>query len=98
MENPPVWGLRTVVTPAVDAGVAIVGNFAQGGTVYRKGGVRVESTNAHADDFTNNLVTTRIEERIALAVRRPAAFGEGSLAGSGYRSLSDVVAPSPCPM
>lgn len=72
--QPPVWGLRTVVTPAVAAGAPVVGAFQQGGTVYRKGGVRVESTNSHADDFTNNLVTVRAEERIALAVRRPSAF------------------------
>ena len=81
--DPPVWGLRTVQTPAVEPGTAIVGNFAQGGTVYRKGGVRVESTNSHANDFTNNMVTTRIEERVALAVRRPAAFVEVTLATSG---------------
>lgn len=73
-EQPPVWGLRTIVTPAVPANTAVVGAFGTAATVYRKGGVRVESTNSHVDDFTNNLVTTRIEERIALAVRIPSAF------------------------
>jgi HK97 family phage major capsid protein len=74
MVNPPVWGLRTVVTPSVAQGTAIVGAFNQSATVYRKGGIRVESTNTHSDDFTNNKVTTRAEERIALAVRRPAGI------------------------
>lgn len=74
MEKPPIWGLRTVVTPAVATGTALVANFAQAATVYRKGGVRVESTNSHASDFTSNLVTIRAEERLALAVRRPLAF------------------------
>jgi len=73
-DQPPVWGLRTVVTPAIAAGTVLVGAFQQGATLYRKGGVRVESTNSHASDFTSNLVTTRIEERVALAVRYPAAF------------------------
>lgn len=73
-EQPPVWGLRTVVTPAIAAGTALVGAFAQAATVYRKGGVRVESTNSHASDFTSNLVTVRAEERVALAVRRPAGL------------------------
>ena len=59
---------------AVTAGTAIVGNFGQSATVYRKGGVRVESTNSHASDFTSNLVTIRAEERIALALRVPAAI------------------------
>lgn len=73
MENPPVWGMRTVVTPMVDAGTVIVGALRQAATVYRKGGIRIESTNSHSDDFANNLITTRIEERVALAVRVPAA-------------------------
>jgi len=51
----------------------VVGAFEASTTVYRKGGVRVESTNSHSDDFTNNLITTRIEERVALANRIPAA-------------------------
>jgi HK97 family phage major capsid protein len=51
-----------------------VGAFKQAATVYRKGGVRVESTNSHASDFTSNLVTVRAEERVALAVRRPFGF------------------------
>lgn len=72
--QPPVWGLRTVVSAAVPVNTAIVGAFGTAATVYRKGGVRVESTNSHVDDFTNNLITTRIEERIALAVRIPSAF------------------------
>jgi HK97 family phage major capsid protein len=72
--NPSIWGARTVVTAAVPAGTAIVGAFNAAATVYRKGGVRVESTNSHASDFTSNLITTRIEERVALAVRIPGAF------------------------
>lgn len=80
MEQPPVWGLRTVITPAIPQGTALVGAFAQAATVYRKGGVRVESTNSHANDFTQNMVTIRAEERIALAVRHPAAFVKVSLA------------------
>lgn len=72
-EQPPVWGLRTVVSAAVAPGTAVVGAFTAASTVYRKGGVRVESTNSHAEDFTNNLITTRIEERVALAVRVPSA-------------------------
>ena len=73
MEQPPVWGMRTVVTPMVEAKTVLVGAFRQAATVYRKGGVRIESTNSHGEDFTSNLVTTRIEERIALAVRVPSA-------------------------
>src|SRR5690625_288209 len=72
--QPPIWGRRTVVSAATPAGTAIVGAFNAAATVYRKGGVRVETTNSHAEDFTSNLITTRIEERVALAVRIPSAF------------------------
>jgi HK97 family phage major capsid protein len=72
--QPNIWGLRTVVTTAIAAGTALVGAFKQCGTVYRRGGVSVSSTNSNVDDFENNLVTTRAEERLALAVRQPAGF------------------------
>ncbi len=74
LENPPLWGLRTVVTPAIAAGTVAVGAFGSAATLYRKGGVSVEATNSNEDDFTNNLVTIRAEERVALAVRQPLGF------------------------
>lgn len=73
ISQPPLWGLQTVVTTAVSVGTAIVGAFKQATTVYRKGGVRVESTNSDLGKFTSNIITTRIEERAALAVRMPLA-------------------------
>nr|DAN91428.1 MAG TPA: major capsid protein [Caudoviricetes sp.] len=78
--QPPVWGLRTVVTTAVDPGTLVVGAFKQGATVYNKGGVAVEATNSNDDDFLNGLVTVRATKRLALAVRRPAAFVKLGLA------------------
>ena len=72
--QPPLWGLRTVVTPAIAAGTALVGAFQMAATLYRKGGVRVESTNSNVADFVSNLVTIRAEERVALAVRQPLGF------------------------
>lgn len=71
--QPPVWGLSTVVSAAVPAKTVVVGALRAASTVYRKGGVRVESTNSDQGKFTSNIVTTRIEERVALAVRIPAA-------------------------
>lgn len=81
MTMPNIWGLRTVVTPNITQGSPLVGAFGTAATLYRKGGVRVESTNSHDDDFTNNLVTIRVEERIALAVRVPTAFCSVDLSG-----------------
>ena len=74
IEQPPIWGLRTVVSHAVPVGEAIVGAFKLGGEVLQKGGVTVDIANQNEDDFIKNLVTILIEERLALAVRRPDAF------------------------
>lgn len=73
-EQPPLWGLRTVVTSAVDQGTCIVGAFKIGGSIVRKSGVSVNIANTNEDDFIKNLITILIEERLNLAVRRPKAF------------------------
>lgn len=72
--QPPVWGLKTVVTPAVPVDQVLVGAFRQAGTVYRKGGVSLDSTNSNVDDFEYNRVTVRVEERLMLQVKRPGAI------------------------
>lgn len=75
IEQPPIWGLRTVVTPAVAVGTCYVGAFKLGGSIVRKNaGVTVDIANQNEDDFIKNLITILIEERLALAIRRPAAF------------------------
>jgi HK97 family phage major capsid protein len=79
VSQPPLWGLRTVVSAAVAAKTVVVGNLSVAATVYRKGGVRVESTNSDLGKFTTNVITTRIEERVALAVRMPLAVAKVTL-------------------
>lgn len=79
MEQPPIWGLRTVVTPAVAQGTAIVGAFAQGGSVIRRQGLTVDIANQNEDDWRCNRIAIRIEERLALAIRYPKAFCEVTL-------------------
>jgi len=75
-EKPPLWGYRTVVTPAIAQGTALVGSYQMAATAYSKvgRGVRVEAATQHASDFTSNLVTIRAEVRRALAVRVPLGF------------------------
>lgn len=74
LENPPIWGLRTVVTAAVPLHTVWVAAWKQGATRYPKGGIRVDSTNSNVNDFEKNLVTIRAEQRMGLAVRVPSAF------------------------
>ena len=76
MRQPGLWGLNTVVTPAIAAGTVLVGAFQQGASVITKAGEgsRVEIVSGDHDDRTNNRVTVIVEERLALATRVPAAF------------------------
>jgi HK97 family phage major capsid protein len=76
IQTPTMWGVPVAVTPSAVAGSALVGAFKQASQVFRKGGIRVEASNSHVDFFIKNLVAIRAEERLALAVYRPGAFGE----------------------
>lgn len=71
---PNLWGIDVCVSTAVAAGTIVVGAFKTCGSVVQNGGVSVEATNVNEDDFVKNLMTIRAEERLALAVRRPAGF------------------------
>ena len=71
---PNLWGIPVCVTTAIAANKFVVGAFKTCGSVVSKGGISVEATNTNEDDFVKNLMTIRAEERLALAVRRPAGF------------------------
>ena len=76
VSQPPVWGLKTVVTTATAVGNAVVGAFKLGGTVFYRNGLTVDATNSNEDDFEKNLISLRAEQRLALAIIRPLAFVE----------------------
>lgn len=69
-----LWGLPVVVTTVIAENTALVGAFKLGAMVWRRKGISVDMTNSNEDDFKNNLVTVRAEERLGLAVWRPKAF------------------------
>lgn len=76
VSNPKVWGLEVIESESVPVGGAIVGAFAIGTSLVTKDGegLRVEVSNSDVDDFECNRVTVRVEERVLLATRMPAAF------------------------
>jgi len=65
-----VWGVPLVSSPSATAGqLWLIGDGA--GVFYSRGtGVRVE-VGYEMDDFTKNLVTTRVEERVLCAITAP---------------------------
>lgn len=74
--NPRIWGLPIVESASVSEGQAIVGAFKAGSSVVTKAGAgqTVEVSNSNEDDFIYNRITMRLEERMVLATRVPAAF------------------------
>lgn len=77
--EPRLFGVPTVVTPAIGAGNFLVGNF-QRATLYDRWQARVEISTEDSDNFRKNLCTILAEERIGLAVKNAAAFTKGSYA------------------
>ena len=71
---PNIWGIPVCVSASITSGTVVVGAFKTCASVVTNGGVSVEAVNTNEDDFVKNLMTIRAEERLALAVRRPAGF------------------------
>ena len=77
--TPHLWGLPVVATPAIQATKFLTGAFKLGAQIFDRMAIEVVISTENEDDFVKNLVTIRCEERLALAVYRPAAFITGTL-------------------
>ena len=75
VQPPTLWGLPVAVTPSIVANTSLTGGFKSSAQIFDHGGLRVDVSNSHSDFFIKNLVAIRAEERLALAVYRPLAFG-----------------------
>ena len=67
------WGLQVRVTTNALENTALVGAFNQA-QVFRRSGIDIAISTEHDTYFIYNKVAVRAEERLALAVYRPAAF------------------------
>lgn len=76
-QNP--WDLRVIVTPNATFGAPLVGDFARGAKIYRRGGMSVTSTNSNEDDFNLNLISIRAELRSVIGVTYPELFVEATV-------------------
>ncbi len=74
-----IWGVKTVITTAIAQGTVLVGGFQECAQVFRRAGIVLDMTNSNNNDFETDLVTLKAEERLALAVYRPAGFGPVTL-------------------
>lgn len=68
-----LWGLRVVVTEALAANTALVGDFSQA-VLWEREGVSLMVSDQHSDFFTRNLLAILAEMRAAFGVLDPQAF------------------------
>ena len=82
MAGPVLWGKRVVSTVSMAQGSFLVGAFKVAATLYDRLKPEVLISSENADDFEKNLLTMRCEERLGLAVKRPAALIKGPFANA----------------
>ena len=80
--QPRLWNLPVVQTQAIGSGEFLVGAFDLAAQIFDRMDVEVLLSTENADDFEKNMCTIRVEERLALAVYRPASLVTGSFAAA----------------
>lgn len=70
------FGVRVVLSTNVTAGKFIIGAMDASAVVYQRQGATLEFGLVN-DDFSKNLVTARVEERLGLAIERPSCIYYG---------------------
>jgi HK97 family phage major capsid protein len=73
-----IWGLPVVQSDSMHVGDFLVGAFKLAAMLFDREQAQILVSTEDQDDFVRNLVTILCEERLALAVTRPAAFVYGN--------------------
>jgi len=77
LAGPQLWGRPVVATQSMDVDEFLVGAFRMAAKIWDRMGIEVLISSEDRDNFIKNMLTVRAEERLALAVRRPAALVTG---------------------
>ena len=76
---PSLWGLRVVPTISMSAGNFLCGAFDTAAQIFDRLSTEILISNENLNNFEINQLTVRAEERLALAVKMPAALIYGTL-------------------
>lgn len=77
-----LWQMPVVATPACPEGTALIGAFGLGAQVFDRMQSNIRTADQHADFFIRNAIVVLAEERLGLAVYRPAAMVKVNLAAA----------------
>lgn len=72
--GPTLWGLPVVESTSLAAGEFLVGAFRIAAQIWDRDDVQIDVSTEDRDNFIKNMVTIRVEERLALTVYRPESF------------------------
>jgi HK97 family phage major capsid protein len=77
--QPRLWSLPVAPSMALTASTFLTGAFRTAAQIFDRMAIEILLSTEDEDNFSRNMVTIRAEERMVLAVYRPAAFITGSL-------------------
>jgi HK97 family phage major capsid protein len=72
--TPNLNGVPIIQNTAITKGDFLIGDFVRGAQYFDRKGLTVEFFDQDRDNVVKNLITVRVEERLALCVYRPNAF------------------------
>lgn len=75
-----LWGIPVIDCDVMPEGQFLTGAFNVAAQVFDRQQATLEVSTENEDDFSKNMATVRIEERLALATYRPASFVYGAFA------------------
>jgi HK97 family phage major capsid protein len=73
-----IAGIPVYQSTAITAGTFLVGDWAMGAQIMQNQGINIQFSEFDADNFTKNLITVRVEARIAFPIYYPGAFVTGT--------------------
>ena len=82
LAGPVLWGKPVVESLAMAQNNFLTGAFRMAAQIFDREDVSVQISTEDRDNFVKNMVTVLAEERLALAVYRPAALIKGNFTGA----------------
>ena len=83
-----VWGIPVLTTSSMPQGKFLLGDFNQAATIYERQALQVALSDEDDKNFQYNLITIRVERRLAVTFEQPLALDGGDFGLSGSSSGS----------
>ena len=75
-----MWGVPVITSANVTQGKYLMANFTLAGTIYDREEMNLAMSESDSDNFTQNLITLRVERRLGFAIEQTSAIFGGDWA------------------